>query len=60
VRSGALTREQGAEMLLRIAYSHYLVPSPDTEALLATLRTFAGVEERPVKRASRGKSINWA
>jgi AcrR family transcriptional regulator len=60
VRSGALTREQGAEMLLRIAYSHYLVPSPDTEALLATLRTFAGVEERPVKRAPRGKSINWA
>ena len=34
VRSGALTREQGAEMLLRVAYSHYLVPSPDTEQLL--------------------------
>jgi len=44
VRRGALTREQGAEMLLRVAYSHYLVPNADTEQLLATLRTFAGVK----------------
>lgn len=46
VRAGALTREQGAEMLLRVAYSHYLVPAPDTDALLETLRAFAGVESR--------------
>ena len=44
VGSGALTREQGAEMVLRIAYSHYLVPNPDTERLLGTLRAFAQVE----------------
>ncbi len=53
VRSGALTREQGAEMLLRVAYSHYLVPSPDTERLLETLRTFAGVETRVTPRRRR-------
>ena len=53
VRSGALTREQGAEMLLRVAYSHYLVPSPDTEQLLDTLRTFAGVETRVTSRRRR-------
>src|SRR4051794_10128881 len=45
VGSGALTREQGAEMLLRVAYSHYLVPNPDPERLLVTLRVFAGVTE---------------
>jgi AcrR family transcriptional regulator len=53
VCSGALTREQGAEMLLRIAYSHYLVPNPDTERLLATLRIFAGVPSRARRRTSR-------
>src|SRR6478736_9554110 len=50
VRSGALTREHGAEMLLRVAYSHYLVPSPDPEQLLLTLRSFAGVETRITPR----------
>src|SRR6478609_501499 len=53
VRSGALTREQGAEMLLRVAYSHYLVPSPDPEQLLLTLRSFAGVETRITPRRRR-------
>src|SRR3954447_24151355 len=53
VRSGALTREQGAEMLLRVAYSHYLVPSPDPARLLGTLRTFAGVETRVTSRRRR-------
>ena len=53
VRSGLLTREQGAEMLLRVAYSHYLVPSPDPEQLLETLRTFAGVETRVTPRRRR-------
>ena len=46
VGSGALTREQGAEMLLRVAYSHYLVPNPDPDRLLGTMRVFAGVEPR--------------
>ncbi len=30
-------------MLLGVAYSHHLVPSSDTERLLATLRAFAGL-----------------
>jgi AcrR family transcriptional regulator len=56
VRAGSLTREQGAEMLLRVAYSHYLVPAPDPRHLLATLRSFAGVTEaspRPRRRSPR-------
>ena len=57
VRSGALTREQGAEMLLRVAYSHYLVPNPDPDRLLATMRVFVGVEPQrssPSRTSSRG------
>jgi AcrR family transcriptional regulator len=52
VASGDLTREQAAEMLLRIAYSHYLVPSSDPEALIGTLRAFTAVQRRP-SRARR-------
>ena len=52
VHVSALTREQAAEMLLRVAYSHYLVPNPDPEALLATLRVFAGL---PAKTSTRRK-----
>lgn len=57
VRRGALTREQAAEVLLRLAYSHYLFPHPDTEELLTTLRTFAGLgteTSRPLGTALRG------
>jgi len=46
VRSGALSRQQAAEMFLRVAYSHYLVPHRDPEALLITLRGFAGLTGR--------------
>jgi AcrR family transcriptional regulator len=53
VRRGALTRQQAAEVLLRIAYSHYLVPNPDTEQLLAVLRAFAGLDPAPVARRRR-------
>jgi AcrR family transcriptional regulator len=42
VGAGELTREQAAEMLLRVAYSHYLVPSRDPEGLISTLRAFTG------------------
>jgi AcrR family transcriptional regulator len=52
VAAGALTREQGAEMLLRIAYSQYVVPSGDVDQLLATVRAFAGVDA-PVRRRTR-------
>jgi AcrR family transcriptional regulator len=51
VRNGALTREQAAEVFLRLAYSHYLVPSDDPVGLLATVRGFAGL--RRVRLRSR-------
>ena len=50
VRSEQVTREQAAEVFLRLAYSQYLVPTPDAEDLLATMRAFAGL---PVVRISR-------
>jgi AcrR family transcriptional regulator len=43
VRSGALSREGAAELFLRLAYSHYLVPHADPDALLADLRALAGL-----------------
>jgi hypothetical protein len=52
VRAGALSGEQAAEMFLRVAYSHYLVPHRDPEALLITLRSFAGLTGRTVERAT--------
>lgn len=44
VRRGELTREQAAELFVRIAYSHYLVPHGHPEVLLANLRAFAGLK----------------
>ena len=38
-----MTRTQAADVFLRVAYSHYLVPHPDAEELLASVRTFAGL-----------------
>jgi AcrR family transcriptional regulator len=52
VRSRALTRDQAAEMFLRVAYSHYLVPNPDTGGLLESLRAFAGLPRRSLRRAA--------
>ena len=52
VRSGALTSAQAAEMFLRIAISHYLVPHPDPDGLLANLRSFAGLPRRSSIRAT--------
>jgi AcrR family transcriptional regulator len=51
VRLGHLTREQAAEMFLRVAYSHYLIPHPEPEVLLANLRSFAGMSRRSITRA---------
>jgi AcrR family transcriptional regulator len=51
VGSKAMSRTQAAEMFLRVAYSHYLVPHPDTEELLASVRTFAGLPRRSLTRA---------
>ncbi|MGI8662163.1 MAG: TetR/AcrR family transcriptional regulator [Acidimicrobiales bacterium] len=52
VRLGRLTREQAAELLLRLAYSHYLVPHPEPEVLLANMRSFAGLSRRSITRAA--------
>jgi AcrR family transcriptional regulator len=52
VRAGTLSRHQAAEMFLRVAYSHYLVPHRDPEALLAMLRGFAGLTGRMADRAT--------
>ena len=52
VRAGDVSAEQAAELLLRLAYSHYLVPSPDPERLLANMRSLAGVRARPMAKAS--------
>jgi AcrR family transcriptional regulator len=52
VRLGHLSREQAAELFLRLAYSHYLVPHPKPEVLLANLRSFAGLSRRSITRAA--------
>jgi AcrR family transcriptional regulator len=52
VRTGALTSEQAAEMFLRVAISHYLVPHPEPDVLLANLRSFAGLPRRSSIRAT--------
>jgi AcrR family transcriptional regulator len=52
VRAGAVTREQAAEMFLRLAYSQYLVPDPHPERLLATVRAFAALPRRRRSRAT--------
>ena len=51
VRSGALTSEQAAEMFLRVAISHYLIPHPEPAVLLANLRSLAGLPRRSSIRA---------
>jgi TetR/AcrR family transcriptional regulator, repressor for uid operon len=43
VRTREMSREQAAEVLLRLAYSHYLIPHPEPRVLLANLRSFAGL-----------------
>jgi len=51
VRSRQVTREQAAEVFLRLDYSQYLVPTHDAEDLLATMRAFAGLPSRRRGRA---------
>ncbi len=52
VRLGHVTREQAAELFLRLAYSHYLVPHADPELFLANLRSFAGLSRRSITSAA--------
>ena len=57
VRSGSSTREQAAEVFLRVAYSQYLVPDRDPEHLLATMRAFAGLPRRRRSRVTTGQLL---
>jgi len=50
VSSGAISRGQAAELFLRVAYSHYLVPHRNSDELLTMLRGFAGLGRTPIKR----------
>jgi AcrR family transcriptional regulator len=52
VRTGAMSRAQAAELFLRVAYSHYLVPAADSEELLASMRALAGLHRRSLTRAA--------
>ena len=47
VKAGELSVEQAAELFLRLAYSHYLVPSPEPEVLLQCMRNMAGLRVKP-------------
>ena len=50
--NGTISRSQVAEMFLRVAYSHYLVPHPYPAELLATMRTLAGLPRRSLTRVA--------
>ena len=43
VRAKELSVGQAAELFLRLAYSHYLIPSPQPEVLLQCMRSMAGL-----------------
>ena len=43
VGAGELSRPEATELLLRLAYSHFLIPHADSEALLRAVRGLAGV-----------------
>lgn len=43
VEAGELSVEQAAELFLRLAYSHYLVPSSEPGVLLHCMRSMAGL-----------------
>lgn len=53
VRVRALSRQQAAEMFLRLAYSHYLMPHPDPDVVLTAMRSFAGLVGRPTASTQR-------
>jgi AcrR family transcriptional regulator len=52
VRNGELSSAQAAELFMRMAYSHYLVPHAEPEVLVANLRSFAGLSRRAAIRAT--------
>ena len=51
VQRGGISTQQAAEIFLRMAYSHYLVPHRDADGLLGSLLDFAGIAEKPARVA---------
>jgi AcrR family transcriptional regulator len=51
VRAGTATREEAAELVLRVAYSQYVVPDADPGHVLAIIRTVIGLSRL---RSSQG------
>jgi AcrR family transcriptional regulator len=49
VQIGALSKEQVAELFLRLAYSHFLLPHPDPEVFLAAMCDLAQISRRAVR-----------
>jgi AcrR family transcriptional regulator len=55
VRAGTATRQQAAELFLRVAYSQYLVPDPNPERVIAIIRAVTGLSQRrSTQRLSAG------
>jgi len=52
VRNGEVSSAQAAELFMRMAFSHYLVPHPEPEVLLANLRSISGLSGRAAIRAT--------
>ena len=52
MRTGAMSRAQAAELFLRVAYSHFLVPHADTGQLLASMRALAGLHRQSLTCAA--------
>jgi TetR/AcrR family transcriptional repressor of uid operon len=55
VKAGDLTVEQAAELFLRLAYSHYLIPSAEPQVLLQCMRSLAGIRSEPLNHMSGRK-----
>jgi AcrR family transcriptional regulator len=53
VRYGALTNVAAAELFVRLAFSHILVPAADGDRLFAEMRSLAGLEPLPASSAGR-------
>lgn len=51
VQAGRLSPVDASELFIRVAYSHFLIPHPEPEDLVANLRHLAGLTGRTTKGA---------
>lgn len=56
VADGHVSPHEATEILLRVAYSHYLVPHPDPDELLRALCGIAGIAPVPAPRRPRART----